>query len=136
MCLVVTEGKKNREKRVKEERGKEMKLKMHPSYMFGKGEGRENKINIFKYNIFFYLNNPIKSRRFDFVMDKIEILNFLQSGPPKVALILYSFFIIFFQFGQMRKVDLDRCSFLRSSPLFFPIIPIKKRKLSCQHNLL
>ena len=44
MCLVVTEGKKNREKRVKEERGKEVKQKMHPSYTFGKGEGRENKI--------------------------------------------------------------------------------------------
>ena len=73
---------------------------MHPSYTFGKVEGRENKINIFKFNIyFFYLNNPIKSRRFDFVMDKIEILNVLQSGPPKVAFVVYSFFIISVQFG-------------------------------------
>ena len=75
---------------------------MHPSYTFGKGEGRQKKRkenNIFKFNIYFYLNNPIKSRRFDFVMDKIEILNVLHSGPPKVALTLYGFFIISVQFG-------------------------------------
>ena len=32
-------------------------------------------------------------------MDKIEILNVLHSGPPKVALTLYGFFIISVQFG-------------------------------------
>ena len=53
---------------------------------------KEKKIIYLNSIYIFYLNNPIKSRRFDFVMDKIEILNVLHSGPPKVALTLYGFF--------------------------------------------
>ena len=62
---------------------------------------------------------------FVFVMDKIEILNVLRSGPPKVALVLHGFFLISAHFGQMRNMGLDGCSFSQFSFLSFPIIPIR-----------
>ena len=60
-------------------------------------------------------------------MDKIEILNFISCRPPKVALFLLGFLLIFVQFGQMRKVSLDGCSFPHSLFFFFfLIIPTKQ----------
>ena len=60
-------------------------------------------------------------------MDKIEILNFISCRPPKVALFLLGFLLIFAQFGQMRKVSLDGCSFPHSLFFFFfLIIPTKQ----------
>ena len=43
MCLVVTEGKRKGEKRVKEVKGKEMKKKIHPYYTFGRSEGAQGR---------------------------------------------------------------------------------------------
>ena len=58
---------------------------------------------------------------------KIEILNFISGRPPKVALFLLGFLLIFAQFGQMRKVSLDGCSFPHSLFFFFfLIIPTKQ----------
>ena len=51
--------------------------------------------------------------------NKIEILNFISGRPPKVALFLLGFLLIFAQFGQMRKVSLDGCSFPHSLFFFF-----------------
>ena len=41
MCLVLTEGKRKEEEKVKGVTGKEMKKKMHPFYMFGRTEEKE-----------------------------------------------------------------------------------------------
>ena len=43
VCLVVTEGKGKGEKRVKEVKGKEMKKKIPPYYMFGRSEGTQGR---------------------------------------------------------------------------------------------
>ena len=112
--------------------------------MFGRSEGREKKNTIFKLDICFYLNTPIKSRMFVLVMDIIEILNVISGRSQK----LLSFYLAFFEKNgppksctlfiwlSLRKVGLNGCSFLPFSLLFFPIMLTKQGKLSCQHNFL
>ena len=43
VCLVVIEGMRKGEKRVKEVKGKEMKKKIHPYYTFGRSEGAQGR---------------------------------------------------------------------------------------------
>ena len=57
---------------------------------------------------------------FILLIDKIEILDVISDGSSKVARFLLSFLLISSQFGQMRKVGSDKCSFNHSSnSLFF-----------------
>ena len=108
---------------------------------------REEKIkenNIFKIDICFYLNTPIKSKILVLVMDIIEILNVISGRPQK----LHYFYLAFFEKNgppksctlfiwlSLRKLGLNGCSFLPFSLLFFPIMLTKQEKLSCQHNFL
>ena len=46
------------------------------------------------------------------------------------------FLLISAQFGWMIKSGPNRCSLLPFSLIFFPIMPTKQGKVSCQHNFL
>ena len=84
MCLVVIKGKIEEDKRVKEER-------ISFTHLEGVWEEKIKENNIFKLDICFYLNTPIKSRMLVLVMDKIEIFNVISSGPQK----LHYFYLTF-----------------------------------------
>ena len=86
MCLVVIEGKRKEDKRVKEE-------KISFTCLEGVREEKIKENNIFKIDICFYLNTPIKSKILVLVMDIIEILNVISGRPQK----LHYFYLAFFE---------------------------------------
>ena len=94
MCLVVIEGKIEEDKRAKEE-------EISFTCLEGVREEKIKKKNtIFKLDICFYLNTPIKSKMFVLVMDIIEILNVISGRSQK----LLSFYLAFFEKNGPPKI--------------------------------
>ena len=103
MCLIVIEGKIEEDKRVKEE-------KISFTCLEGVREEKIKENNIFKLDICFYLNTPIKSKILVLVMDIIEILNVISGRSQKL--------LFFFIWLSLRKMGLQKVAlFLFDFPL-------------------